>query len=428
MTNKYIELFESLEETLESLLPIGKLRKKAIKDFKSLGFPNSKMENWRNFNLKDFSDKEYQMDIEQKELDLGFFEFIPEIENEGLFIMYNGFSSFDMQIEKYKNGVIFGSLRAAINKYPELVKKYLNKANKQTLNGFNALNTAFCADGFFLFVPEGIEVKMPYTVVNYFQNNKYDMVSIRNIVAVEDNSSINLVNIEASGKKDMQFVNNITEVFLGKNSKFEWDRLQKYNGKTIAINPVFIDQQETSRLNKTISTLRGFKLRNDIHNKMSGEHSNSEICGIYILDDGDQVENRVYLDHAVPNCDSNQLFKGVLDGKSKGAFTGYVLVRQDSQKTNAFQSNKNIVISEDARIKTNPFLEIYADDVKCSHGASVGSLDENALFYLRSRGIDMKKARNILLSAFALDALGNMENKGFKELVSSEIESSLVKD
>ena len=428
MTDRYIKLFESEEATLESLLPLGKLRKQAIKDFKSLGFPHSKMEKWRNFNLKDFKNTEFTPDIEQKELDMGFFSFIPGMENEGLYILYNGFSSFDMQLEKYKNGVIFGSLRAAMGKYPELVKKYFNKANKQNLNGFNALNTAFCADGFFLYVPENIEVEIPYAVVNYFQNNEHNMVSIRNIIAIEDNSKISLVNVEASGKEDKQFVNNITEVFLGENSQFEWDRLQKYQGETIVINPVFVDQKENSNFNKTISTLRGYKLRNDIHDKLSGENSNSDINGIYILDDDDLVENRVFLDHAVPNCDSNQLFKGVLDGKSAGAFTGYVLVRQDSQKTNAFQSNKNIVISEDAKINTNPFLEIYADDVKCSHGASVGSLDPNALFYLRSRGIEEKKARDILLSAFALDALVNMKNENFKKLISLEIERSLVKD
>lgn len=428
MTDRYIKLFESVEETLESLLPLDKQRKQAIKNFHSLGIPHTKMEKWRNFSLKDFSDNDYKVDVEQKELNMGFFEFIPEMENEDLFILYNGFSSFDMQLEKYKNGVIFGSLRAAMNKYPELVKKYFNKANKQNLNGFNALNTAFCADGFFLYVPEGIEVKIPYAVVNYFQNNDQNMVSIRNIVAIENNSRISLVNIEASGKDDRQFVNNITEVFIGENSNLEWDKLQKFQGETIIINPVFVDQKENSNFNKTLSTLRGYKLRNDIHDKMSGEYCNSDINGIYILDDDDLVENQVFLDHAVPNCDSNQLFKGVLDGKSRGAFTGYVLVRQDSQKTNAFQSNKNIVISEDARINTNPFLEIYADDVKCSHGASVGSLDQNALFYLRSRGIEKKKARDILLSAFALDALVNMKNENFKELITAEIEKSLVKD
>ena len=426
MTDRYIKLFEWKEYILQSLLPLGDLRKQAIKDFKSLGFPHNKMEKWRNFNLNDFKKIEFAYDLGQMDLDLRHLKPDSVLENEDFFVMHNGSISSGMQLRKYKNGVIFGSVREAMIKYPQLVKKYFNKANKQTMNGFNALNTAFCFDGFFLYVPEKVEVELPFAIVNFFLNDFYNMVSPRNIIVLEKESKASLVTIESSVEYDKQFVNSITEVFLEENSRFEWDRLQQFQGKTIVINPVFVEQKENSSFNKTISTVRGYKVRNDIHDELSGENSTSVINGVYILDDDDMVENRVFLDHKVPNCNSNQLFKGVLDGKSVGAFTGYVLVRQDSQKTNAFQSNKNIVMSEDAKINTNPFLEIYADDVKCSHGASVGNLDENALFYMQARGIDKKKAKDILLSAFALDALENMKNENFKKLVSLEIERALV--
>ncbi len=426
MEKKYIESFEKNASILNELLDIGKSRNKSIKEFEKLGVPKSKMEKWKNFNLKDFFNNFYTPVLDKENLDLEFFKAIPSFEASDLFVLYNGFSSYEMQLEEYNNGVIFGSLRAAIQKYPELVLKYFNKANKQNLNGFNALNTAFCTDGFFLYVPENIKVDAPYSVVNYFKDKSSRMVTNRNIIILENNSNATISQVESSDEGDNQFVNNLTEVFLGENAVLELDTLQRYKGNTIAINPVFAHQKESSNLNKTVSSLRGYKLRNDIHSKMLGQNSNADINGLYITNGNDYIENQVFLDHAVPHCDSNQFFKGILDGNSRGAFTGYVLVRQDSQKTNAFQSNKNILISDDAIVHTNPFLEIYADDVKCSHGASVGNLDENALFYMRARGIDKKKAKDILLSAFALEVLKNMKNEDFRNLVSSEIEKTLL--
>ena len=332
-----------------------------------------------------------------------------------------------MQLEEYKNGVIFGSLRAAMIKYPDLVKTYFNKANKQNLNGFNALNSAFVVDGFFLFVPQNIKVDIPFTIANHFNSSDKNMINFRNLIIVENNSHVSINHIESSDKNDKQFVNNITEGFVGEKSTVSQSSLQKYKGETVVVNPTFVLQKEKSTVTKNIGTIGGYKIRNDIHVKLTGKECYSDINGVYILDNKDLVENQVYLDHAVADCDSNQLFKGIMDGQSKGAFTGYVLVRKDSQRTNAFQSNKNIVISDDAKMNTNPFLEIYADDVKCSHGASVGSLDEKALFYMKARGIDDKKAREIMLSAFAIEALDKIKTEDFKDVIVTEIRKSLLK-
>ncbi len=426
MKEKYVKSYKNNRHSLNKFLDLSDLREKAIEQFEKQGFPNSKNEKWRNFDLKEFEKIFFNPFVVQNEMNLKFFNAIPGFEESELFVLYNGFSSFEMQLDKFKNGVIFGSLRAAMNNYPELVNSYCNKINKQYLNGFNSLNTAFCFDGFFLYVPDNTKVDIPFSIVNYYKNTVPDMVATRNIVVLGKNAEVNIVQVEMSDEHDMQFVNSITEVFLDENSKLEWDSMQKYRGKTIAINPVFIHQKEKSGLYKTVSTLRGHKIRNDIHCKLTGENCNADINGLYITNGNDLIENQVFLDHAVPNCDSNQFFKGILNGKSRGAFTGYVLVRQDSQKTNAFQSNKNIIISDDAVVHTNPFLEIYADDVKCSHGASVGNLDENALFYMRTRGLDEKEAKDILLSAFALEVLNNMKNIDFKKIISSEIEKTLL--
>lgn len=427
MVNKYKDLYINNKETIESLLPLGKVREQGIKDFDRLGIPVSKMEKWRNFNLKDFSSDEYKIDLSENPKGLDFFAVLNDFESEDALLFYNGFCTYEMQLEEYKNGVIFGSLRAAMNKYPDIVRNYFNKANKQNLNGFNALNTAFSVDGFFLYVPENTNIDIPFTVINHFNSSDKHMVNFRNLVIIENNSHVSINHVESSDKNDKQFVNNVSEIFVGEKSTVSQSSFQKYKGETVVVNPTFVHQKAKSTITKNIGTIGGYKVRNDIHIKLTGKDCYSDVNGVYILNNKDLVENQVYLDHAVPDCDSNQLFKGVLDGHSKGAFTGYVLVRKDAQRINAYQSNKNIVISDDAKMNTNPFLEIYADDVKCSHGASVGSLDENALFYMKARGIDEKKAREIMLSAFAMEALEKIKTKDFKEVIASEIRKSLLK-
>lgn len=427
MVNKYKDLYIENKEDLESFLTLGKLRDQGIKDFEKLGIPLTKMEKWRNFNLRDFSTSEYKIDLGEQSIGLDFFSVLNEFQSEDALLFYNGFCTYEMQLQEYKNGVVFGSLRAAMLKYPDLVKSYINMANKQNLNGFNALNSAFVLDGFFLYVPENIKIDNPFTIANHFNSSDKNMINFRNLVIVENDSQISINHVESSDKNDKQFVNNITEVFVGEKSTVSQSSLQKYKGETVVVNPTFVHQKEKSTITKNIGTIGGYKVRNDIHVKLTGKDCYSDINGVYILDDTELVENQVYMDHSVADCDSNQLFKGIMDGKSKGAFTGHVLVRKDSQRTNAFQSNKNIVISDHAKMNTNPFLEIYADDVKCSHGASVGSLDEIALFYMKSRGIDDKKAREIMLSAFAIEALDKIKTEDFKQVIVSEIRKSLLK-
>jgi Fe-S cluster assembly protein SufD len=425
MIDKLIQLYNVNLESLEDLLPLGKIRTQGIKDFTRLGFPIVKMEKWKNFNLKELKTNFFDIDLTESPNSLDVLSSLNGFKSQDSIIFYNGFCSYEMQLEEYENGIIFGSIRAAIKKYPDLVFKYLNKANKQNLNGLNGLNSALAVDGFFLYVPKGIKSKLPFTIVNHFSDENKKMVNFRNIVVLEEGASAEIIRIEYSTDNDKQFVNNLSEVFIDKDSKLDWNSKQNYNGNTTIVNPMFIHQQENSNMVKNIGIIGGNKLRNDIHLKLNGKYCYTDINGMYILNNHDLVDNSVYIDHAVSDCDSNQLFKGVLDGFSRGAFTGYVLVRQDSQRTNAFQSNKNIVISDNAKINTNPFLEIYADDVKCSHGATVGSLDENALFYLKSRGIDEKKAKEILLSAFAIDALIKIKNKEFKAIIISEMNEAL---
>jgi len=426
MVEFYKNLYEENKDKLENLLPLAVIRDKGIKDFVRLGFPSNKMEKWKNFNVKEFNTEKYKINLEDSAINLDFFTLVQGIESEGNLVFENGICSYEMQLEESQNGVIFGSIRAAMKKYPELVLKYFNKANKQNQNGLNALNSAFAYDGFFLYIPKNIEVKLPFVIVNNFAESSKNIINSRNIIVIEENSSVEVLQIETSSIKDKQVSINLTEVFVNNNSKLNWDKLQKYIGNTIAVNPTFIKQKKDTTVTSNICTISSNKLRNDIHVKIEGENSFADVNGVFILNDKNLVDNNIYIDHVVPNCDSNQLFKGILNGKSSGAYTGYVLVRENSQKTNAYQSNKNILISNDAKVSTNPFLEIYADDVKCSHGASVGRIDEKALFYLRARGINEDKARELLLSAFAMDALQKVKNISFKDILAKEIENTFL--
>ena len=428
MIDYYKELFEKNKENLESGLLLDKIRQKGLKDFVRMGFPGNKMEKWKNFNTKSIQKNRYQLNSVEEETKLDFFSKISGLESPNTIVFNNGQCSYDFQIEEYKNGVIFGSIKAVLAKYPEKVLKFFNKANKQNLNGFNAMNSAFVQDGFFLYVPKNTKIDFPVLVTQNYNKGLYQLINNRNIIILEDNAACEVVQIESSDTGNNAFANNITEIFLGQNAQLTVNKLQKYVGNTIVIESSFIKQKTGSKYYNNIATIGGNKLRNDIHAKLEGTNCFANINGAFILDENNEVDNNVYIDHATSDCDSNQNFKGILDGKSKGAFTGYVLVRQDSQRTNAYQSNKNIVLSETANISTNPFLEIYADDVKCSHGASIGKLDQNAIFFLRARGISEEKSKELLLSAFALEAFKGIANTKFKNVISKEIEKILLKE
>lgn len=420
MKTDFVALCNENFEILESILPIKEIRKKGIDDLKNKSLPNEKMENWRNFSFKSIHENEFSLNTELESQSLKFFsqmDFGEAFEN---IIFSNGNCTYSGQIEKFKNGIIFGSLRAAILAYKELVLKYLNKLNKNE-NGLAALNSALISDGFFLYIPANINLDLPFSITDILNSDQYNITSQRNIVIIDKNSNISINHNSSSVAEDNQLAVNITEVYVDENSSFEWNTTQNHNGNSTIINLDFIDLKANSKLIRNIITLGSKNSRNEIHARLDGVNANADINGAYLLEGQEKLENRVFIDHAYPECNSNQLFKGILNDESKGAFTGKILVRKDSQKTNAFQSTKNILLHENAKMAMNPFLEIYADDVKCSHGASVGEIDEDALFYLQARGISKQDAKTILLRSFVLEILEKISNVSYRNYVSEKI-------
>lgn len=420
MKTDFVALCNENFENLESVFSIKEIRKRGIDDLKNKSLPNEKMENWRNFSLKSIQENAYSLNIVSENQSLNFFsqmDFGDAFEN---IIFSNGNCTYTGQIEKFKNGIIFGSLKAAIIAYKELVLKYLNKLNKNE-NGLAALNSALISDGFFLYIPADINMELPFSITDILNSVQNNISTQRNLVIIDKNSKISINHNSSSVSDDNQLSVNITEVFVDENSSIEWNTTQNHNGNSTIINLDFIDIKANSKLIRNIITLGSKNTRNEVNARLNGQNANADINGAYILAGEEKLENRVFIDHAYPECDSNQLFKGILNDNSKGAFTGKILVRKDSQKTNAFQSTKNILLHENAKMAMNPFLEIYADDVKCSHGASVGEIDEDALFYLQARGISKQEANTILLRSFVLEILEKISNESYRNYVSEKI-------
>lgn len=420
MKTDFVALCNENFENLESVFPINEIRKRGIDDLKNKSLPNEKMENWRNFSLKSIQENAYSLNLESENQSLNFFsqmDFGDAFEN---IIFSNANCTYTGQIEKFKNGIIFGSLKAAIIAYKDLVLKYLNKLNKNE-NGLAALNSALISDGFFLYIPADINMELPFSITDILNSKQNNISTQRNLVIIEKNSKISINHNSSSVADDIQLSVNITEVYVDDNSNIEWNTTQNHNGNSTIINLDFIDLKANSKLIRNIITLGSKNTRNEVNARLNGQNANADINGAYILAGEEKLENRVFIDHAYPECDSNQLFKGILDDNSKGAFTGKILVRKDSQKTNAFQSTKNILLHENAKMAMNPFLEIYADDVKCSHGASVGEIDEDALFYLQARGISKQEAKTILLRSFVLEILEKISNESYRNYVSEKI-------
>jgi Fe-S cluster assembly protein SufD len=229
------------------------------------------------------------------------------------------------------------------------------------------------------------------------------MVNTRNMIVLGKNSKLTFLHCDDSVNHQPGFSNTVTEIFMEENSTLDLYKLQNLNDESVLLNHTFVRQHANSTLNLNVLSLNGGNIRNEIQTFLDGEGAVANLSGLYLADKKQHIDNQVYVRHNVPNCDSYELFKGILDDEATAVFNGYIFVERNAQQTNAFQKNSNILMKPSARINTMPFLEIYADDVKCSHGATVGQLDDEALFYMRQRGIPFKDARLLLLNAFTAE-------------------------
>lgn len=409
--DKLINLFERKKQEIFSDNPesVRKKRELAFNDFVKQGLPTNKMESWRNTDLKPVLARKFEIEfspsMEKVDMDKVFQCEIPDLDTH-IISMYNGWYIYqDKPLTTLPNGTIIGSFARAMKEYPDLVEKHYNQYADNKLNGLNALNTAFAQDGIFIYVPDNVQTYKSIQMVNIFNREEELFVQNRNLVILGKNSKLTLVHCDDSHNHHASLSNSVTEFFMDEGSQLEHYKLQNLNDDTTLINTNFFHQEKDSQLKTFAISLNGGLIRNDIRVKLNGERAHADVFGLYLIDKKQHVDNQVFIDHAKPNCTSNELFKGILDDQATAVFNGHILVRRDAQKTNAFQTNRNVLLTDKAKVNTKPFLEIYADDVKCSHGATVGQLDDDALFYIKSRGISTYNAKLLLMYAFAADVI-----------------------
>jgi len=425
---QYIDLYDQHKNTINrhSAETLNACREKAFNDFVKLGFPTTDNERYKYTDVRKTFEPNFGLNLERLAIPVNPYEAfhcdVPNLSTHLYFIENDSFYDTNSTSSKLPEGVLLGSLKNFAQSHPKLLANYYGKLADTSLDGTVAFNTLFAQDGFFLYIPENTILEHPIQLVNLFRSDVDFLANRRLLVILEDNAQAKLLLCEHAMDNRQFLATQVIEAFVGKNSVFDLYELEANHEKTTRINSVFVSQQKSSNVLLNGITLNSGLTRNNYFVSLLGQHAETHLYGMAIADENQRVDNFSSIDHAVPDCTSNELFKYILDDRAIGAFCGEIVVRKDAQKTQAYQSNKNICLTREAKMHTKPQLEIYADDVKCSHGATVGQLNENALFYLRSRGISEKEARTLLMFAFVADVIENVRLDGLQERLSKLID------
>jgi Fe-S cluster assembly protein SufD len=404
------------------------LREHAYAEFEKLGFPHTKMEEWKYTNLKPITEQSFSTtcDINERVKTFVKQSVFSAIE-ANLLVFVNGTLVNELSSITEKDAeIIIGSLATKRHQHATIINKHFGQYAKIEGEAMNALNTALLSDGAFVHVPAGKTITHPviiYTIVDASDLNV--LVQPRNLIVVDKNASATVVEVYDTIGTNPTFTNVVTESYVGENGHLEHYKIQRQAGESYQNNYTQIFQEANTNINHVTLTLDGTFVRNNLHFYMNGENCNSLLYGLYITDTKDFVDNHTRVDHAKPNCFSDEKYKGILKDQSTAVFNGKIMVHLDAQKTNAYQRNQNILLSDEATVNTKPQLEIFADDVKCTHGATIGQLDEEPMFYLRSRGIPEDAARKMLLNAFADDIAEKIKIPELVTLLENEIDAKL---
>ncbi|OGB69975.1 MAG: Fe-S cluster assembly protein SufD [Caldithrix sp. RBG_13_44_9] len=428
-----ISTFNNFENRLNGNAdqPFHRLRREAISHFARLGFPNTRMEDWKYTNLQPLLDQRYQLFDDDHELKPAAVEklFIGK-KNDNRLVFVNGkFSEKFSNLHLIHPGITLSNLEKALQDHPRIVNEYIAKYSDHRQEAFTALNTAFAREGIFLYVPQDVVVEEPIYILHIFdpQDEPYQ-AHPRHLLVVEKNSQVKIVESHHSLSDGPVFNNSVTEVILKEGSRLDLLKIQDDNFHSIRIHRTQIYQERQSILNSFSIDLGGAIVRNNLTVSLNGENCESNLFGFYLASGNQLIDNHTSIEHLKPNCNSNELYKGILSGKSRGVFSGTIYVARDAQKTNAFQSNKNLLLSPEADINSKPQLKIFADDVKCTHGATVGQLDEEAIFYMQQRGIPPEQAQNLLRLAFAGEVIDKTSLENVRVFLQDRIEKRLEKE
>jgi Fe-S cluster assembly protein SufD len=429
--DQLVSLFEQSREKLNqgSSPVLNRMREVSIKRFAKAGIPDFKNEDYKYTNLKPAFEKLYRQELVREtgliNLNEVFKCNIPQLDTHLVFLVNGWFYSGNKPGAELPEGIVLGSLEQVANEHPELLENYLNRQAGLSNDPFVALNTAFAKDGFFMHIPKGVAVEKPIQIINLLSSDDDLMVTQRNLIVADSNTQVKILVCDHTLTTSAFLFNTVTEVFSGENSLIDVYTIQNHHNQSTIINSAFYKQQRKSNLTTVAISLHGGLIRNNLRVTFNGDHSEAGIYGISFTDKKQHVDNFTVIEHASPNCLSNQIYKNILDDESTGAFAGRIHVARDAQQTNAFQRNNNVLLSDKAKMQTKPQLIIDADDVKCSHGATVGQINEEALFFLRARGIGEKDARMMLMNAFAHEVVQKITIEALRDQIDELIEKRL---
>ena len=418
----YLDEFKKFESTLngESVEPIHQLRKEAISNFSELSFPNTKDEEWKYTNIAPLLKYNFKPSLVKGNItDEQVNKFLFDQLEHNLLVFVNG--HFDEKLSRIKNlpnGVVAGSIADAIKQKSPVIEKHFGKYADFKSQIFTALSTAYIKDGAFIFVPDGKIIKDAFHILLLTTSGDDKILTQpRNLFVAGKNSQVTIIEHYSSLYEDIYFTNAVTEIYADESAVVDHIKLQEESKKSFHIGRMEVDQERASNFSSHSISFGADLSRNDFNTRFKDEGGESTLNGLFLIEGTQLFDVHTMIDHAKPHCNSHEHYKGILDDKSRGVFNGKVMVRKDAQKTNAFQENNNIILSDDALINTKPQLEIFADDVKCSHGATIGQLDKDSMFYLKSRGISEETARTILIHAFAIDVIKSIKVQPIKDYI-----------
>ena len=409
------------------------LRDRGAARFSALGFPTVRDEEWRFTNVAPIANAEFVPATVMRRMS-------PRTPLAGCLysdapyrvVVVNGrFAPELSRVQGLGHGVRVGSLAAAVTEHADVVQRYLGQLADFGTKAFTALNTALAVDGVYVHIPDGVVLEQPLHllfVATAPASPTPMMSNVRALIVAGDRSQVRIVETYAGPLGSTYFTNAVTEVFAGEGAVVDHYKVQQESVEAFHVASMHVHAGRNANFSSHSFSLGGKIVRNDVVALLDGEGAECTLNGLYLADGDRLVDNHTAIDHAKAHCPSHEIYKGILGGKARAVFNGKIVVRQDAQKTDAKQTNRALLLSDNASINTKPQLEIFADDVKCTHGAAIGQLDEDAIFYLRARGLTYFEARDMLIHAFAGDILDRVKVEPLRLALEGELYAQLAKD
>lgn len=411
---QYIDLYNAASGMIKehSAMVMNSVRDEAFADFQRLGFPTRKVERYKYTDIQKLFEPDYGLNLNRLEIPINPYEVftcgVPNLSTSLYFVVNDAFYSKALPKTTLPEGVVVDSLSAIASKKPDLIARYYARLAKTGEDALTALNTMLAQDGLVVYVPKRVKVDRTVQIVNILRSDVDLMVNRRVLIIMEEDSEAKLLFCDDSADDRNFLSTQVIEVYVGDNATLDLYCLEETHAKNHRVSNVYVEQQANSRFNHNVITLHNGVTRNKLDLLLKGEGAECRANGCVIADKAQHVDNNTLIDHQVGHCESHELYKYVLDDKATGAFAGRVLVRKDAQRTISNETNQNLCATKTAHMYTQPMLEIYADDVKCSHGSTVGQLNDAALFYMRQRGIDRREAKLLLEFALVNEVIDNI--------------------